>query len=546
LAARAGRTAERLAGGRFHVAVLGEFKRGKSTLINALLGRDLLPTGVLPLTAVSTEVRYGSEGATVILLDGRPHHIELDELADYVTEPGNPENMREVAHVEACARVPLLETGVVLVDTPGTGSVYAHNTEAGRAALLEADGAILVLSADAPMSERERELLHALSERRARTFVVVNRADHLERDDLEAVRSFVTEVVTDELGRKPELYCVAARPALDAVRAGRLPGDEAADFGRFLVAFETFVADDLVAERTAAARAELTRVGRELRDAVTVRSATAALDAQTLARRVDEFRTAADAQRQAFEQEQTLLDHDVKALMDEVGRRLEWFASHAPAIWRPALVDAARALPRRQLEDGLREVVQHSVHAGFEAFRTEEAARVESDWRALADRFRARTQHRVNTVRAAAADLFAIELPVVSVPAVAEEREGFFYLFLHVGTSTEALGRLSRRLLPARVVRRRLRRAAYAQLASEFDKHAGRARWDLSQRLDAVKRRFEAIMRDELDDTVTSILCAAARADDIRTATQQERMQNAERDAEALRIAKRAADLGAG
>src|SRR6266571_7233152 len=61
LAGRARELAERLEGGRFLISVVGEFKRGKSTLLNALLGRDLLPTGVLPLTAVATEVAYGPE-----------------------------------------------------------------------------------------------------------------------------------------------------------------------------------------------------------------------------------------------------------------------------------------------------------------------------------------------------------------------------------------------------------------------------------------------------------------------------------------------------
>jgi small GTP-binding protein len=182
--------------------VLGEFKRGKSTFINALLAADLLPTGVLPLTAVATEVAYGVQGATVLHLDGARHEIPLGEIADYVTEARNPQNELQVDRVEVRMPAPLLEAGVVLVDTPGLGSVYQHNTEAGRAALLAADGAIVVLSADSPLSEQERELLNLLSERQARKFIVVNKADHVDASELEVVRRFVTEVVADELGRK--------------------------------------------------------------------------------------------------------------------------------------------------------------------------------------------------------------------------------------------------------------------------------------------------------------------------------------------------------
>lgn len=88
-------------------------------------------------------------------------------VAHYVTQERNPGNDLRVRRVELRGRWPLLEPGVVLVDTPGIGSVHGHNTEAARAALADADGAVLVLSADAPLSQQERVLLTTLVERRA-------------------------------------------------------------------------------------------------------------------------------------------------------------------------------------------------------------------------------------------------------------------------------------------------------------------------------------------------------------------------------------------
>ena len=142
--------------------VVGEFKRGKSTLVNALLGVEVLPTGVLPLTAVMTEVVHGQAGATVAGLDGTRVDVGLDDVARFVTEAGNPGNERGVDRVEVRVPAPLLSTGLVLVDTPGLGSIHLHNTEVGRASLLEADGAIVLLSADEPLSDEERQLLDTL------------------------------------------------------------------------------------------------------------------------------------------------------------------------------------------------------------------------------------------------------------------------------------------------------------------------------------------------------------------------------------------------
>lgn len=104
----------RLDAGRFHLAVLGQFKRGKSTLLNALLGESFLPTGVVPLTAIPTLIEYGPECTVRVLFqDGRTECVSVDALDAYVTETGNPENARGVATVEVEHPAPLLARGVV-------------------------------------------------------------------------------------------------------------------------------------------------------------------------------------------------------------------------------------------------------------------------------------------------------------------------------------------------------------------------------------------------------------------------------------------------
>src|SRR5664280_2556096 len=117
------------------VVVAGEAKRGKSTLINALLARAVLPTGVVPLTAVPTTLGYGeSEAVEVRYTDGRDAVLGLAALPELVTEAGNPANRGGVAAVTVRLPAPLLAGGMELVDTPGTGSVYVHNTTAAAGA----------------------------------------------------------------------------------------------------------------------------------------------------------------------------------------------------------------------------------------------------------------------------------------------------------------------------------------------------------------------------------------------------------------------------
>jgi hypothetical protein len=114
---------------------------------------------------------------------------------------------------------------------------------------------------------------------------------------------------------------------------------------------------------------------------------------------------------------------------------------------------------------------------------------------------------------------------------------------LSVGRSTESIDRLFRRLLPTAVVRRRLLERARRDLAGEFDKHAGRARWDLTQRLDAVRRRFEVAMAAELDRSVETILAATARAEELSSMADVERRQHRQANDAAGRAARAALAL---
>ena len=149
---QASEAAGRLGGLTLEVAVVGEFKRGKSSLVNALLGREVLPVGVLPLTAVPTVLERGAPGCVVEFADGRRETHDLGQVGRFVTEAANPGNALGVARVLARLPAPLLDQGVRLVDTPGVGSVHAHNTLATGAYLPNLDAAVLVVAADPPIS----------------------------------------------------------------------------------------------------------------------------------------------------------------------------------------------------------------------------------------------------------------------------------------------------------------------------------------------------------------------------------------------------------
>ena len=128
----------RLEDSNFEVAFFGRVSSGKSSLLNALLGKDILPVGINPITAVPTRLRSGPNARAVItFVDGHSEKIPLDEIAQFVTEQGNPGNTRNVIKAVAEIPSPSLTQGIVLVDTPGLGSLATagHSRNTGLSAI---------------------------------------------------------------------------------------------------------------------------------------------------------------------------------------------------------------------------------------------------------------------------------------------------------------------------------------------------------------------------------------------------------------------------
>lgn len=343
VAAAAAGLADRLAAGRFHISVVGEFKRGKSTLVNALLGRELLPTGVLPLTAVPVEVAYGPESAVVEHDDGRMQPIAIGQLGRYTTEEHNPGNHRGVTRARIALPLDLLASGAVLVDTPGLGSGYADSTDAAQQAVGATDGAVVVLSADAPFSQQERDLLNALRQRSVHTFVVLNRVDHLDFDALGQVQRFVAETLSDAVGEDVAVYPVSARRAL---RARTDTGVADAGFDAFARDLRRFIDHDLARARAAVARREVLALADRIDAAMELEAAALELTAEELDARLARFADEATSQRRAFAEDRLLLGHTVDAIARRLGEQLKAVVEVPPQA-TARLADVAEATQPR-------------------------------------------------------------------------------------------------------------------------------------------------------------------------------------------------------
>jgi GTP-binding protein EngB required for normal cell division len=202
IASTARSTAERVSEGRFYVACVGQFKRGKSTLLNALIGHLVLPTAVVPVTAVPTIIRHGERlAARVRFQSAAWTDIPVSTVEEYVSEDKNPENAKSVAGVEIFVPSPLLKTGMCFVDTPGLGSVFAENTAATHAFIPHIEAAIVVIGADPPLSGDELQLVETISKEVHDLVFVLNKADRASSSERSAALEFSRRVLETHLKR---------------------------------------------------------------------------------------------------------------------------------------------------------------------------------------------------------------------------------------------------------------------------------------------------------------------------------------------------------
>ena len=206
--------AARMEDNNLEVALFGRVSSGKSSLLNALLGTDVLPVGVNPITAVPTKLRYGSSlRAAVTYGDGRNEIVPVEQLASLVTEQGNPGNLRNV--VRALVEVPSrrLKQGIVLVDTPGLGSLARKGAAETLAYLPVCDLALLLIDAGTSLNDEDIGTLRLLYEAGIPALVLLSKSDLLAEGDLHRTVTYIEEQLHRELGIAVQVHAVSSVPA---------------------------------------------------------------------------------------------------------------------------------------------------------------------------------------------------------------------------------------------------------------------------------------------------------------------------------------------
>lgn len=259
----------RIAERTFSVAIVGEFKRGKSTFINALLGKEILPSDILPCSATLNRVTYGvTPSVKIIFKNGSEEQIPIDHLTDYVTKLTPESELKAESIKEAVVSypIPYCQNSIEVIDTPGLNDDQ-NMTEVTLSVLPQVDAAIMIILAQAPFSEFERDLLEnkLLTNDLGRVIFVVNIWDNYTPEQAERVlqnikariEKYVLIRAEEQFGKdseeykvykqkigEPKVFGLYVKQALDAKQRGDNELLTKSGFKKFESALEKFLTQE--------------------------------------------------------------------------------------------------------------------------------------------------------------------------------------------------------------------------------------------------------------------------------------------------------------
>jgi small GTP-binding protein len=194
------------------VVILGQFKSGKSSFLNSLIGKPILPVEVIPVTTTITRLQYGEKERTVVRhFDGRQAEVDIGRIEEFTSEAKNPANGKNVEVVDI--ELPSLEkyAGLRLVDTPGLGSIFRYHIETSQNWLPEVGTALLAISSDRPLAEDDLQLIRELRTHTPKIVLLLTKVDLLSQEQQKEVVHFFRTALQRELHEEFPIFLYSIR-----------------------------------------------------------------------------------------------------------------------------------------------------------------------------------------------------------------------------------------------------------------------------------------------------------------------------------------------
>jgi len=512
---------EQLISNHFNLVVLGQFKRGKTTLINSLVGNEILPSSVVPLTSIITILKFGNKvRCDIFMNDGTEQSIEIEELHDYVTESGNPKNVRGVKCASIEYPIPLLEKGMQLVDTPGIGSTFLHNTETTYEFLDHLDAAVFLMSADVPISQVEKELLETIKSSTQKIFFVLNKVDNLTVEEITEMSVHNTNVLREMGFTVQEIWPISARKALKA----KTSNDEGLLLESGLSNMENAIGEFLSTEKgkivlnTAISKTK--RITLQILSQIAIETKTLTDSEEVLENKIGTFHKLNTNLKKDKEDIAYLIKGETIKLNKRVEEILQGFDDTETARIRECLnsfyEENQNANPTTLRED-MQKAIKAEIVKGFDLFKEDIEVVISDSIQETFNRYTKRSNEIMQEFKTAAEQLFEVPMQQSDLSIDLAEDKRFFYM-VQDGTSMteEDVKSILRTFMPKSISRKMVLKEMIDLVASEVGRNCGRTRSSLASRIGTTFKQYSKEISSLGNELIENIEQAMQKGKNIR------------------------------
>jgi GTP-binding protein EngB required for normal cell division len=203
---------DRLETNHFEIAFFGRVSSGKSSLLNHIIDSEILPVGVNPITAVPTRLAYGVRPRlTVWYADKSPELLDIARVPDFVSEQHNHANYKHVTRILVELPASRLRDGVVLVDTPGLGSLASAGAAETLAYLPRCDMGVVLIDAGSTLTGDDLATIRALYEAGIPASVLLSKSDLLAEEDRTRSLQYIAGQISAQLGLALSVHPVSVQ-----------------------------------------------------------------------------------------------------------------------------------------------------------------------------------------------------------------------------------------------------------------------------------------------------------------------------------------------
>jgi GTPase SAR1 family protein len=515
---------DRVKKGVFHLLVVGQFKRGKTCLLNALLGVNLLPVSVIPLTSIVTILTYGEElNVEVSFLDGHLESVDPEHLAEFVTEGGNPRNVKGIREVSISYPSPYLKDGVRLIDTPGVGSVYRHNTDVAYQYLPKADAALFLLSVEQPASQAELDFLKDVRRYSGKIFFLLNKIDILSESEIGESLDFAAGVLRETLMTDVRVYPISAKKALEAKMEGAEEGLSRSLLPVFTEVLEGFLLNEKGKVLLLSVTGHLLRLASQMQLERELELKSVAMPLRELEDKIALFELKKREMVQEKDRLDILLDGEVRKVIDGcLDPELETFKTAFLSRMSErfdAFFEDNRERPLKELDKALAEFAVEEVQQAFRVWTVQLEERLSNALDKTCQDLAVKVNDIVESLQAYSSDLFQLPFQRSAKNDKWTARYSLSFrlheepvgLEILLSSMTQTIpGLVSRRFQKLRETlfrwaRRRIFDSRKSRMLQAIDMQSGQIRYHFLERLQKAKEMFRREMISRIDAAMDGI-----------------------------------------